>query len=334
MVNTLKGFYGQNAVNTKSLTAAGLGMTSRAMRRRDNNVALNQSDFDNEIGKLINMLIARYTWKGLPCPQYYLEQSLVYSGIAVAFTDDMLGDLLLPCTILERNVYNEPVRVQAIGLDYRKELVIGDGAVLLYDNPMFIPPYIHLELLASRLSDINRTLDTYLFGLKKTTFFACHQDFAQSIKTAMVDVLENRPYILLDSSIADKGGKKAKKAPVPQEIQQLTQFNSPNKATELRDIHAHKQGFQADELNRYGITGSVSADKKAQINDDEVNAGNVNVKLMQKQTTELREQFAKEMSELWGREITVQNNIEAAEKELAKLGQPDDQYIQTEQERD
>lgn len=137
------------------------------MSRKNNN--FNESAERNNItyiyylNRLVELALSRFEWLNLPdtVDARYIESALLYKGIAVYFRDEVIGDLALNCMYKGMmDVYGNPTTREAYSIynPYRRELN-GSDSVVIWNDYLRQPYYTQLIMYASKLANIDRTID-------------------------------------------------------------------------------------------------------------------------------------------------------------------------------
>lgn len=89
----------------------------------------------------------------------YVNKQLVRKGSIAFFKDEVLGLLALPYTNLgtRLDVYNRPIKIQAIGNNGYIKNLNRDEFVIMYDNNAKIPIYLDILQYAERIALDTRT---------------------------------------------------------------------------------------------------------------------------------------------------------------------------------
>lgn len=118
-----------------------------------------------------NLLVSSITWEGQPFyPQYNVpEQFLVEQGQCIAFVDDVLGFMILPCRGSQSlNAVGQPAEYMAYsynGATYHN-LVPGVNAVYIGNNPRYAPDTLMLSNYAERMATRQLTQEINLNSQK------------------------------------------------------------------------------------------------------------------------------------------------------------------------
>lgn len=111
---------------------------------------------------MLKMAMSRFQWIGLPttCDARYLEYVLITQGMAsIAFPKKMQGKFLsLQCaTHGHLNMYDRPIKWEAIGHNGTRYSCDKDNGVVVFDNETRYPLMSGIELYANELVHIRMT---------------------------------------------------------------------------------------------------------------------------------------------------------------------------------
>lgn len=124
---------------------------------------LNCSSYDDYLQRLIELSISSFEWTNLPLSvdSRYIEMTLLQSGQAVYFRDDILGDLCLDCLANGNfDVYGNPVKRRGYSKynNYSIDLD-ASNSVIIWNNMLRKSSYNQLRLFALRLYNLDRIID-------------------------------------------------------------------------------------------------------------------------------------------------------------------------------
>ena len=123
---------------------------------------LNNASFSYYYYRLMDLAISQFEWSNLPdsVDERFLEKTLFLYGHAVYFNDEVIGDLALQCTLSGGfDVYGIPKRRRAYAINgYQRQLNENDS-VLIYNNQLHINTEPVVWHFATRLWDLDRTID-------------------------------------------------------------------------------------------------------------------------------------------------------------------------------
>ena len=209
------------------------------------------------------------------------------------YNDENFGFVCLPCTITGFNIYNEPTRVTINNQIIHKSMDVDEG-VLILNNDLRTGLYPIIINYASRLSEIETSINTNIYQQKFPFIVECSKDNEMSVRQMIKNIHENEPYILVKKKL-DLMDIKIDDLSVPYVADRL-----------LED----KKKIENELLTLFGLNNV--ADKKERLIVDEANANNDyinrNVDLLYKN----RKLACEKINEKFGLNINVKrvNNIE------------------------
>lgn len=246
---------------------------------------------------LKNIALVRAKWHGLPetVSERFLETTLYYSGQALYFKDEVIGECALRVSWAGNwNVYGEPTRRIATGANgYRVKRTFEDS-VLVLNNRLFQPTEPTIRYYARRLADLERTADTNVFAQKTPVLLVCDEKEKLALENLFMQYQGNKPVIKgysdINGSIKDRISALNLEAPFVADKLELLKSNILNQA-----------------LTFLGITNSFN-DKRERKNTAEIEANYSSVDIQRAVFLETRKQAAEEISKMFNREVTVTFN--------------------------
>lgn len=214
--------------------------------------------YNDYLTRLQELAINMFDWKGLP-PEIdvrFLELTLFATGMAVFYHDDLADRYVALSTMIggQLDIYQVPKRRRAYAVNgYNKELTDRDS-VLIFNNYLREPDFPTLEIFASKLTEIDRSLDTNV----KTQKFPVLIKAAESQRMTMVNLFKkyegNEPMIMAAPAL---------------DLDNITTLNTgaPFVADKLWDL---KRQTWREAMEFLGI--ETVADKNAHVLEDEVSA--------------------------------------------------------------
>ena len=224
---------------------------------------VNNQTYLDYLDRLRLVATSLFTWEGLDeqCgvgASRFLEQSLYDNGRACFVQDPELGYMALKVNPSDKlNIYNLPVRVQAWSIGYTKNYKF-DDVVYIMNNELQLPTARTLSLMAYRLYETERTIDTNLIAQKTPILIEGESKAMLTLKNLYEQYTGNTPVIF--------GNK---------------EFNINNKLNVMKsdapylitDLELHKHEIWDEALTYLGIN-NANTDKKERLITDEVNANN------------------------------------------------------------
>ena len=254
----------------------------------------NNTTFQKYYNQFMLLALNMFEWENLPdgIETRHIEKPLIEYGYSFFYNDDEYGFVCLPCTITGFNIYNEPTRVQINNQIIHKSMDIDEG-VLILNNDLRTGLYPIIINYASRLSEIETSINTNIFQQKFPFIVECSKDNEYSVRQMLKNIHENEPYILVKKKLDLMDIK-------------IDDLSVPYVADKLLD---DKKKIESELLTLFGLNNV--ADKKERLIVDEANANNDyinrNVDLLYKN----RQLACNEINKKFGLNISVKrvNNI-------------------------
>ena len=255
----------------------------------------NNTTFQKYFNQFMLLALNMFQWENLPdgIETRHIEKPLIEHGYSFFYNDPDYGYVCLPCTITGFNIYNEPTRVQINNQIIHRSMDIDNG-VLILNNDLRTGLYPIIVNYASRLTEIETSINTNIFQQKFPFIVECSKDNEYSVRQMLKNIHENEPYILVKKKL-DLMDIKIDDLSVPYVADKL-----------LED----RKKIENELLTLFGLNNVI--DKKERLIVDEANANNDyinrNVDLLYKN----RKQACDEINEKFGLNISVKrvNNIE------------------------
>ena len=255
----------------------------------------NDTTFQKYYNQFTLLALNMFQWENLPdgIETRHIEKPLIEFGYSFFYNDDDYGFVCLPCTITGFNIYNEPTRVTINNQIIHKSMDVDEG-VLILNNDLRTGLYPIIINYASRLSEIETSINTNIYQQKFPFIVECSKDNEMSVRQMIKNIHENEPYILVKKKL-DLMDIKIDDLSVPYVADKL-----------LED----KKKIENELLTLFGLNNV--ADKKERLIVDEANANNDyinrNVDLLYKN----RKIACDKINEKFGLNINVKrvNNIE------------------------
>lgn len=288
-----------NAYNAQSLNYRGSKMLDPNYANDPKNAQqINLNTFQCEIANIRQLYCSRYNWTSDDpnLPVKYIESMLFQYGLMAFFHDDTYGWMLLPCTVVNINVYGEPSEVAAIyptTAEVVRTLKIGEF-ILLRDNPANNIPVATVSFYARLIADTARTCEVYVKGMKKPVIMAADFDSDKTKKQFIRNLYDNESYILVDRSTIDSMRGTL-------DVYQ----NSTHNAQDLKGIAMYKNDLYNECVARLGIVTPTIL-KQAQVNKDEINKNDTMANIVLSSTYRCRQEATKEIYEQSGISLTCE----------------------------
>lgn len=164
----------------------------------------NNAEFLLYANKFTELALSMFEWKNLPdtVDARFLELTLFNNGQAVFFYDDVLGYLALQnIATAPLNVYNIPIKRRAYATSgFQKELTEKDS-VIIFNNMLHEPTAPQMMVYASRLWDIDKTIDVNCHAQKTPILITCEEQQRLTLENAYQQIDGNTPVIFADKGL-------------------------------------------------------------------------------------------------------------------------------------
>jgi len=253
--------------------------------------AMNIASFGLYYDQLMQMSISMFEWVGLPdtVDERFLELILFTNGSVVFFQDEVLGYLALSVSANgPLNVYNIPINRRAYATNhYQKELTEKDS-VIIYNNMLHTPCHPSIRLYATRLADLDRTIDVNTHAQKTPVLILCDESQQLTMKNLYQKYDGNEPFIF---------GNKALNASIIQALK----TDAPYVADKLYML---KSQIWNDALTYLGIS-NTNTTKKERLVQDEVARTMGGVVASRFSRLNARKQACEQINKMFGLNIDV-----------------------------
>lgn len=169
---------------------------------------LNNRTYWQYYNRLTELAMSTFEWKNVPdsIDKRFLEMSLFSDGYAIFFKDEVLGFLGLQCMLGGKlNVYRIPMERTAYSTNgYQKRLTEKDS-VIVYNNLIRTNSLLDVEMFATRLYNIDRTIDVNVNAQKTPILIQCDEKQRLTFKNLFKEYDGNAPVIYGSKGIDTKG---------------------------------------------------------------------------------------------------------------------------------
>ena len=232
-------------------------------KETDLSMMINNKTYIDYLNRLRLIATSLFTWDKLDDyagkgASRFLEQSLYDNGRACFIEDSELGYLALKVNPSDKlNVYDLPTKVLAWSTGYNKEYAF-DDVVYIMNNELQMPTADTIQLMAYRLYETERTIDTNLIAQKTPVLIEGDTKTILTLKNVYMQYSGNTPFIF--------GNK---------------QFDISNKLNVLKTdapylidkLENHKHEIWNEAMTYLGID-NANTDKKERLITDEVESNN------------------------------------------------------------
>lgn len=270
----------------------------------------NNRTFQDYFYRLMELAINMFEWEGLPdtVDERFLELTLCEYGFAVYFNEPDIGDLALTCAIYgPLDVYRIPIKRRAYAVNgFQRELTSADS-VLVFNNYLHMPSVESILLYATRLTEIERTIEVNVHAQKTPVTILCDEAQRLTMEQVYKKYSGNEPVII---------GTKAF------DLNSVTvlKTDAPYVADKLSIL---KRQIWNEALTLFGISNS-NTEKKERLVTDEITSNLGAVEAQRFVMLNARRQAAKQINRMFGTNISV--NFREETPELEQLTQmPEDE---------
>jgi hypothetical protein len=233
------------------------------IKETDLAMLINNDTYTDYLMRLRLIATSLFTWKNLDDYAGYgasrfLEQSLYDFGRACFIKDSELGYMALRVNPSDKlNIYELPVRVTAWSIGYTKDMAF-DEVVYIMNNELQLPTSNTLRLMAYRLYETERTIDTNLNAQKTPVLIEGDTKTILTLKQIYMQYSGNIPFIFGNKQYDISNRLNVLKTDAPYLIDKL-------------ELHKHEIWNEA--MTYLGID-NANTDKKERLITDEVESNN------------------------------------------------------------
>lgn len=161
---------------------------------------LNMCTYYDYYMRLKLLALSMFKWDNLPksLNAEYLERTLFYNGMCIAFNEPKIGLLWLKgASGGYLNHYDEPTNYKIVTghNSFIKKEVDADDCIIIRNNMLNRPTCETIELYARKLADIDRTIEVNLSLQKIPLLVACDEKQRNTMLNLMNNYLGNIPLI-------------------------------------------------------------------------------------------------------------------------------------------
>lgn len=158
----------------------------------------NQATFMQYFNRLCEISMSVFEWKNLPdsIDPRFMEMALNSDGHAVFFKDDVMGFLCMRASLAGRwDVYNVPVERYAYASNGYHETLNKDNSVIIWNNLKRTNSMLDIEMFASRLYDLDRSIDVNARAQKTPVLILCDENQRLTLENVYNQMNGNVPAI-------------------------------------------------------------------------------------------------------------------------------------------
>ena len=231
-----------------------------------------------------------FVWSGLPegIEEKYIEKALFDEGKCLFFRDPYMSYMALPAYQgSQLDVYGEPLRWRAMGLNYNKEFD-RDKCVLIENNKMRTATHDTLMYFVRKIYEAERTIDVNLQTAKTPWVIICDEKKVLTYKTIIQRVSDNEPAIFGANGLS-------------LDSMQVLNTKSEFIGNELLD---YCNGVESKLLTFLGIN-NVPIDKKERLITDEAQSNDQLIGINADLMLEARKRACEQINALYGLNVSV-----------------------------
>lgn len=263
---------------------------------------LNNASFSYYYYRLMDLAISMFEWSNLPdsVDERFLELTLFRDGQAVYFNDVVMGNLALPCTLSGGfDVYGIPVRRRAYAVNGYNRQLDRSNSVIIYNNQLHINTEPTIWHFATRLWDLDRTIDVNAKAQKTPVLIKGSEQQQLTLQNLYEQYTGNQPVIYGDNSLIAEG-------------LQVLKTDSPFVADKLQEL---RNQIWNEAISFLGIS-NVMYQKKERMVTDEVMRQMGGTIASRNSRLEARRQAAEKINLMFGTDIEV-NFRENSENDIS-----------------
>lgn len=265
---------------------------------------MNNRTFQQYYQRLTELSVSMFDWKNVPetIDVRYLELCLFGKGQVVFFKDNEIGYLALPCiTTGGFNVYNIPLKREALANNgYHADLNI-DNSVIIYNNYLRTPSKLDVEMFSKRLYNLDRAIDVNANAQKTPILIQCDENQRLTMKNVYKEYEGNAPVIFGNKALNTESIK-------------VLKTDAPYVADKLYTL---KTQIWNEALTYLGIN-NVNISKKERLITDEVSRNMGGVIASRYSRLEARRTAADQINKMFGLNISVDYREDYRELEDAE----------------
>lgn len=158
---------------------------------------------------LQNLYVSLFEYVGFPLSisMDRVEQWLMYKGAVCFFIDEYIGPLILPF-VVQGNLdpYGLPYRIRAYSVTGYQIELLPDQYTIIWDNRMHSIGILHLQQYATRLSEIDKTIDINIIGQRTPTLLTAESEGQlTSLKDGYLKMRAGQPVMAQIGNVLNTG---------------------------------------------------------------------------------------------------------------------------------
>ena len=272
------------------------------MKETDLSMMINNKTYVDYLNRLRLIATSLFTWDKLDDyagtgASRFLEQCLFDKGRACFVQDSKLGFLALNVNPDDKlNVYNLPTKVLAWSIGYNKKFNF-DDVVYIMNNELQLPTADTIQLMAYRLYETERTIDTNLIAMKTPVLIEGDTKTILTLKNVYMQYSGNTPFIFGNKQFDISNKLNVLKTDAPYLIDKL-------------ELHKHEIW---NECMTYLGIDNANTDKKERLITDEVNSNKEIIKYYLNCFYKTRKKACDEINKKYGLDVSIKLNKDVLE---------------------
>lgn len=250
---------------------------------------LNDMSYLQYYNKLTELSVSMFEWVNLPdtMDARFLELALFYDGHAVVFKDEVMGMLGLRCMMSGMwDVYKVPESRRAFAANGYANELSPENSVIVWNNFLRTNSLLDVQLFATRLANIDRTIDVNTMAQKTPVLILCDENQRLTLRNLYSMYDGNVPFIFGDKSL-NRDAIKAIRTEAP--------FLGD-------DLYQLKTRIWNEAMTYLGIS-AVNVVKKERLLSDEVTRNEGGMIASRYSRLEMRRQACRQINAMFGTDI-------------------------------
>lgn len=268
----------------------------------DDSAFLNNLSYRYFYNELYGIAISRFIYDNMPeeINVRFLEKMLIEQGKVLFFYDEDLGYTALPYTNDGRlDIYNDPINRRAYATSGYHKKLNKDNSVIIYNNESRTNELPILQYYALKLYRADRAMDTNINIQKTPIIVQCQENERLTVENALMKYEGNEWTIITTKNFNPENFK-------------VLNTNVPFISDKLHDI---KSKIWNDAMTHLGIA-NLAIQKKERLISDEISKSQGGTIASRQTALISRQEAIKKINSMFGLNITVKFNDNAAESEV------------------
>lgn len=254
----------------------------------------------------------RFTWKGLPdsVDERFMELTLFWQALCVFYYDDKYDRFLALRAAGSGavNMYDNPTTFTVYGNQMINKTLTARECVPIWSNYLRVPDWDIVTIYATKLADIDRTIEINLKGMRVPFIIAAGETERQSYMNMWNAIEDGQPALFVTNSVRESIDEKIKLLNL-----------SIDKDLVDRLLTA-KSKIWNECMTLLGID-NVNSEKKERLVTDEVSANNGQVYAQRLVNMRARRQAAAQINDMFDLNVSVDWGIA---DDMSATAAPDD----------